>query len=67
VDLDAEDPAASFDERLVIDAGSGSGILRLRRKIPLLFFEIRVQTGCLAFHISITALKVTRSVCLRAF
>jgi hypothetical protein len=27
-------------ERFVIDAGSGSGILRLRRKIPLLFFEI---------------------------
>jgi len=30
-------------------------------------FEIRVQTGCLVFRISITALKVTRSVCLRAF
>jgi hypothetical protein len=36
-------------------------------KIPLLFFEIRVQTGCLDFRISITALKVTRSVSLRAF
>jgi len=31
------------------------------------FFEIRVQTGCLDFRLSKTALKVTRSVCLRAF
>jgi hypothetical protein len=30
-------------------------------------FEIRVQTACLDYRISITALKVTRSVCLRAF
>jgi hypothetical protein len=30
-------------------------------------FEIRVQTACLDFRISKTALKVTRSVCLRAF
>jgi hypothetical protein len=51
----------------VIDAGSGSGILRLRRKIPLLFFGIKVQTGYLDFCLSRTALKVTRSVCLRAF
>ena len=36
-------------------------------KIPLLFFEMRVQTGCLDFRTSITALKVTRSVSLRAF
>jgi hypothetical protein len=30
-------------------------------------FEIRVQTACLDFRIWKTALKVTRSVCLRAF
>jgi hypothetical protein len=38
-----------------------------RWKIPLLFFGKKVQTGCLDSRISITALKVTRSVCLRAF
>jgi len=30
----------------VSDAGSGSGILRLRRKIPLLFEEKSFETVC---------------------
>jgi hypothetical protein len=49
----------------VRDAGSGSGILRLRRAIPLLFGEKILKTVC--FNFSNQALKLTRSVCLRAF
>jgi hypothetical protein len=54
-------------EGFVSDAGSGSGILRLRRKIPLLVKEKTLKTVCFDSFISEQALKRTRSVCLRAF
>jgi hypothetical protein len=44
------------------DAGCGSGTLRLRRKIPLLFGEENLKTVCLDSFI----LKQTASVFLRA-
>jgi hypothetical protein len=54
-------------EGFVSDAGSGSGTLRLRRKIPLLFGEESLKTVCFDSCILKHALKQTRSVCLRAF
>jgi hypothetical protein len=51
----------------VSDAGSGSGTLRLRRKIPLLFGEESLKTVCFDSFILKQALKQTRSVCSRAF
>jgi hypothetical protein len=51
----------------VSDADSGSGILRLRRTIPLLFGEKILKTVCFNELILNQALKLTRSVCLRAF
>jgi hypothetical protein len=51
----------------VSDAGCGSGTLRLRRKIPLLFGEKSFETVCSDSFILKQALKQTRSVCLRAF
>jgi hypothetical protein len=36
-------------------------------KISLLFFEIKAKQVVWIFRISITALKLTRSVCFRAF
>jgi hypothetical protein len=53
--------------RFVSDAGSGSGTLRLRRKIPLLFVEGSLKTVCFDSFILKQVLKQTRSVCLRAF
>jgi hypothetical protein len=50
----------------VTNAGSGSRILRLRRKIPLLFGEKSFETVCFDSFILKQALKQTRSVCLRA-
>jgi hypothetical protein len=50
----------------VINAGSGSRILRLRRKIPLHFGEESFATICFDSFILKQALKLTRSVCLRA-
>jgi hypothetical protein len=50
-----------------MNAGSGSGILRLRRKIPLLFGEKSLKTACFDSFILKQALKRTRSVRLRAF
>jgi hypothetical protein len=35
-----------FLARFVSNAGSGSGIVRLRRKIPLLFGEKSLKTVC---------------------
>jgi hypothetical protein len=51
----------------VSGAGSGSTILRLRRKIVLLFGEKSFETVCFDSFILKQALKQTRSVCLRAF
>jgi hypothetical protein len=53
--------------RFVSDAGSGSGILRLRRKILLLVGQKTLKTVCLDLFILKQALQRTRSVCLRAF
>src|ERR1700736_2138204 len=53
--------------RFVTNAGSGSRILRLRRKIPLLFGEKSFETVCFDSFILKQALKQTRSVCLRLF
>jgi hypothetical protein len=50
-----------------MNAGSGSGILRLRREIPLLFGKKSSQPVCFDSFISEQALKWARSVCLRAF
>jgi hypothetical protein len=50
----------------VTNAGSGSRILRLGRKIPLLFGEKSLETVCFDSFILKQALKQTRSVCLRA-
>jgi hypothetical protein len=50
----------------VTNAGCGSGIRRLRRKIPLLFEEKSFETVCFDSFIFKQALKQTRSVCLRA-
>jgi hypothetical protein len=50
----------------VSDAGCGSGTLRLRRKIPLLFGEEILKTVCFYLLILKQALKETRSVGLRA-
>jgi hypothetical protein len=47
--------------------GSGSGILRVCRKVPLLFGEESLKTVCFDSFILKQALKQTRSVCLRAF
>jgi hypothetical protein len=51
----------------VTNAGSGSRILRLCRKIPLLFAEKSFEAACFDHIILKQALKQTRSVCLRAF
>jgi hypothetical protein len=51
----------------VSDAGSGSGILRLRRKIPLLFGEENLKTVCFDLIYLKSTLKQERSACLRAF
>jgi len=48
----------------VSDAGSGSRILRLRRKIPLLFGEKNFEAVCFDSFILKQALKKTRSVSL---
>ena len=49
----------------MINPGSGSGIIRLRRKIPLLFKENNSKTVCRIHVLKKQALKRTRSVCLR--
>jgi hypothetical protein len=46
------------------DAGCGSGTLRLRRKISLLFGEKSFETVCSDSLILKPALKRARSVCL---
>jgi hypothetical protein len=51
----------------VSGAGCGSGTLRLRRKIPLLFGEKSLKTVCFDSFILKRAIKQTRSVCLIAF
>jgi hypothetical protein len=51
----------------VSDAGCGSGTLRLRWKIPLLFGEKSLKTVCFDSFILKQALKQTRSVYLGAF
>jgi hypothetical protein len=51
----------------VSDAGSGSGILRLRRTILLLFGKKKSKTLCLDSFIKIMLLNRRGSVCLRTF
>ena len=49
------------------NAGSGSRILRLGRKIPLLFGEKSFETVCFHSFILKEALKQTRSVCFKSY
>jgi hypothetical protein len=50
----------------VSDAGSGSGILRLRYRIPLLFGRKSLKTVCFNLCILKQAFKWMRSICFRA-
>jgi hypothetical protein len=53
--------------KFVINPGSGSGTLRLRRIIPLLLEAEKFENSLFQFiYLKKQALKWTRSVCLRA-
>jgi hypothetical protein len=53
--------------KFVINPGSGSGTLRLRRTVPLLFEAEKFKNSLFQFiYLKNQALKRTRSGCLRA-